>query len=262
MSRLSAHADISSSSAARPKRGRSPSNLAGARRSRRDAVARRPHGRAGCRSRAGAHRRLRRRRRARRLSRAERDRCADRRDASLRGAHVRQRRARRRDRRACRCWRCAGRPGQQSSRRPLDRGRDSRGRRAALGEAPRRVFLALGRKELAPFAAAPQHRLSHPQRRSGRAAARRAARELHPARGPFTEADERALLETHRIEIIVAKNSGGDATYGKIAAARALGIAVVMLRRPALPEVAIGRRRSRRCSPGSIMRAPPTRRGV
>ncbi|HQS48333.1 MAG TPA: precorrin-6A/cobalt-precorrin-6A reductase, partial [Xanthobacteraceae bacterium] len=35
-----------------------------------------------------------------------------------------------------------------------------------------------------------------------------------------------------------AKNSGGTATYGKIAAARALGIEVVMLRRPSLPDVA------------------------
>jgi precorrin-6A/cobalt-precorrin-6A reductase len=33
----------------------------------------------------------------------------------------------------------------------------------------------------------------------------------------------------------VAKNSGGTATYGKIAAARALGIEVVMFRRPDLP---------------------------
>ncbi|TIP76442.1 MAG: cobalt-precorrin-6A reductase, partial [Mesorhizobium sp.] len=35
-----------------------------------------------------------------------------------------------------------------------------------------------------------------------------------------------------------SKNSGGEATYGKIAAARALGIEVVMIRRPTLPDVA------------------------
>jgi precorrin-6A/cobalt-precorrin-6A reductase len=39
----------------------------------------------------------------------------------------------------------------------------------------------------------------------------------------------------HRIDAIVAKNSGGVATYGKIAAARALGIAVILLRRPPVP---------------------------
>ena len=55
-------------------------------------------------------------------------------------------------------------------------------------------------------------------------------------RGPFSEADDRALLKAHRIEVVVAKNSGGTATYGKIAAARALGLEVIMLRRPALPD--------------------------
>ena len=51
----------------------------------------------------------------------------------------------------------------------------------------------------------------------------------------FTEADDRDLLSTHAIDVVVAKNSGGTATYGKIAAARALGVPVIMLRRPALP---------------------------
>ena len=57
------------------------------------------------------------------------------------------------------------------------------------------------------------------------------------ARGPFTEADDRELLASHGIEVLVSKNSGGGATYGKIAAARALGIGVILLRRPALPDV-------------------------
>jgi precorrin-6A/cobalt-precorrin-6A reductase len=35
---------------------------------------------------------------------------------------------------------------------------------------------------------------------------------------------------------VVAKNSGGTATYGKIAAARVLGIDVIMLRRPSAPD--------------------------
>jgi len=43
-------------------------------------------------------------------------------------------------------------------------------------------------------------------------------------------------MTTHGIEVIVAKNSGGAATYGKIAVARALGIEVIMLRRPPAPE--------------------------
>jgi precorrin-6A/cobalt-precorrin-6A reductase len=107
----------------------------------------------------------------------------------------------------------------------------------ALGRTPRRVFLALGRKELQPFAAAPQH-----------AYLVRSVDPVDPplavphatyitARGPFSEAEDRTLLERHDAEMIVAKNSGGDATYGKIAAARALGLPVIMLKRPALPEI-------------------------
>jgi precorrin-6A/cobalt-precorrin-6A reductase len=56
-------------------------------------------------------------------------------------------------------------------------------------------------------------------------------------RGPFDKADECRILEQHRIDVIVAKNSGGTATYGKIAAARTLGLPVIMLRRPILPDV-------------------------
>jgi len=105
----------------------------------------------------------------------------------------------------------------------------------ALGEAPRRVFVTLGRNELTPFLAAPQHHylvrsvdpvdppLALPQV------------EYVTGRGPFREADDRALMLAHRVEILIAKNSGGDATYGKIAAARALGIEVVLLRRPPAP---------------------------
>ena len=106
----------------------------------------------------------------------------------------------------------------------------------ALGQDPKRVFVALGRNELQPFAAAPQHFYL--------------VRSVDPvdpplavpdavyiaARGPFSEAEDRALLARHKIEMIVAKNSGGAATYSKIEAARTLGVPVIMLKRPALPE--------------------------
>jgi precorrin-6A/cobalt-precorrin-6A reductase len=43
------------------------------------------------------------------------------------------------------------------------------------------------------------------------------------------------LFERHRIDMVIAKNSGGDATYAKIAAARELGLPVILLRRPVPP---------------------------
>jgi precorrin-6A/cobalt-precorrin-6A reductase len=114
---------------------------------------------------------------------------------------------------------------------------DMQGAVQALGAAPRRAFLALGRNELAPFAEAPQHFYLI-----------RSVDPVEPplavpyaayltGRGPFDGADERALLARHHIDVIVAKNSGGAATYGKIAAARSLGLPVIMLARPARPQV-------------------------
>ena len=46
---------------------------------------------------------------------------------------------------------------------------------------------------------------------------------------------ELALLRAHAIDVLVTKASGGAATYAKIAAARMLGIPVIMIRRPPPP---------------------------
>ena len=54
-------------------------------------------------------------------------------------------------------------------------------------------------------------------------------------RGPFDENDEIALLEQHRIDTLITKASGGRPTYAKIAAARRLGLPVVMISRPSPP---------------------------
>ena len=55
-------------------------------------------------------------------------------------------------------------------------------------------------------------------------------------RGPFSLEQERKLLREYQIQAIVSKNSGGDATYAKIIAARELGIPIVMVQRPARAE--------------------------
>jgi len=51
-------------------------------------------------------------------------------------------------------------------------------------------------------------------------------------RGPFTLEAEEKLLREESIEVIVTKNSGGDATFAKLLAARTLGLPVVMVARP------------------------------
>lgn len=109
---------------------------------------------------------------------------------------------------------------------------------AALGARTRRVLVTLGRQELAPLEAFPHHfyliRSVDPV--DPPLDLRHA--EYLLARGPFAEDEERQLLRDQRIDAILSKNSGGAATYGKIAAARALGVEVVMVHRPAKPDAA------------------------
>ena len=52
------------------------------------------------------------------------------------------------------------------------------------------------------------------------------------ARGPFSVEDEIALMRQEKVDILVTKNSGATATEAKLAAARALGIEVIMVERP------------------------------
>ncbi len=96
-----------------------------------------------------------------------------------------------------------------------------------------RVFLTIGRQQLAPFVPLvetwflirsidpPDIFISNGQ--------------ILLDRGPFSLEQERQLLREYQIEAIVSKNSGGDATYAKIIAARELEIPVVMVQRPAVP---------------------------
>lgn len=106
---------------------------------------------------------------------------------------------------------------------------------SALNGAPRRVMLAVGRMHLDEFAPNPQHfyllRLVDPPKTPPPFA------EDHVIvdRGPFTAEGDRALMEEHGIDMVVSKNAGGSGASAKLDAARALGLPVVMIDRPALP---------------------------
>jgi precorrin-6A/cobalt-precorrin-6A reductase len=112
---------------------------------------------------------------------------------------------------------------------------DTHAEAAARAAAGQRVFLSTGRQSLPAFHALPSV----------------VARVVEPTsedvnlpegwlvlldRGPYTLDAERALLREHRIDVLVTKDSGGDYTRPKLDAADELGIAVVVVRRPAPPE--------------------------
>ncbi|MDE1150184.1 MAG: cobalt-precorrin-6A reductase [Azospirillaceae bacterium] len=94
---------------------------------------------------------------------------------------------------------------------------------------PYAVFLTVGRQELEPFL-----EMSH----------RFLVRAVDPPdalpentdlildRGPYTVEAETRLMRQHGTGILITKNSGGTATAAKLAAARALGVQVIMVERP------------------------------
>ncbi len=106
---------------------------------------------------------------------------------------------------------------------------------AALPGLGRRAFLAIGRQELAAFAGPTQPWFLVRLVEEPEAPPPLAAYHLLLGRGPFAEPQERELLRAHRIEVVVSKNSGGAGAAAKIAAARALGLPVVMIERPPVP---------------------------
>lgn len=105
-----------------------------------------------------------------------------------------------------------------------------------LPEAPARVFLAIGKQNLGRFAAKPQHHylLRLVDAPGTDLPLPRATVEI--ARGPFDTAGDTALMQRHSITHVVAKNAGGAGAAAKLAAARGLGLPVIMIGRPEVPK--------------------------
>ena len=98
----------------------------------------------------------------------------------------------------------------------------------------RSVFLTTGRQGLAAFAGLTAHCVVRSVDAPEPPLPRRATVVL--ARGPFTVEDERALMTGHGVDVVVTKDSGGPMTAAKLTAARELGVPVVLVRRPPLPD--------------------------
>ncbi len=105
---------------------------------------------------------------------------------------------------------------------------------AALTVLPRfgrRVFVNLGRQEVARLATCPECRfllrvVEPLPELPGNV-------EMVAGRPPYTVAGDRALLARCGIQALLVRNSGGQGAYPKLVAARQLGLPVVMIARPA-----------------------------
>lgn len=106
---------------------------------------------------------------------------------------------------------------------------------AVLPQLAPRIFLAIGRQSLAPFAGLTDRwflmRMVDPPLPK----AVLPPGQVLLARGPFSLEDEKSLFRQYEVGAIVSKNSGGLATYAKIMAARELSLPVVMIQRPPAP---------------------------
>lgn len=106
---------------------------------------------------------------------------------------------------------------------------------AALAGPAKRVMLAIGRMHIHEFAPQPQHHYLLRLVDEPKETPPLPHHTVVVDRGPFSAQADLTLMQTHRIDLIVSKNAGGTGSAAKLEAARALGLPVLMIDRPALP---------------------------
>lgn len=100
---------------------------------------------------------------------------------------------------------------------------------------PLSVFLTVGRLELAEYATAPQH--FYVVRSIDELTDKPLENAVYiSSRPPFSVASEKEIMQKHKIDYLITKNSGGTATEAKLTAARNLGIPVILIKRPPRPD--------------------------
>ncbi|MFT4035687.1 MAG: cobalt-precorrin-6A reductase [Patulibacter sp.] len=130
------------------------------------------------------------------------------------------------------------RPGWQE--RPGDRWRwveDLPAAAALLPALGARVFLTTGRQGLAAFAECDDAHFLIRCVDPPDPAVLPPHHQLLLDRGPYTLDGELALIDEHRIDLLITKDSGGALTVAKLDAARERGLPVVVVRRPPRPAV-------------------------
>ena len=107
---------------------------------------------------------------------------------------------------------------------------------ALLPAAGRRVFLTTGRQGLAAFAAVRGAFFLVRCVEAPDPAALPPDHDLLLDRGPFNVDGELALIDHHKLDVLVTKDSGGEMTQAKLAAARECGLPVIVVARPPRPD--------------------------
>lgn len=107
---------------------------------------------------------------------------------------------------------------------------------ACLADHPGTAFLTIGGRQLSAFADLENCRFVVRYIHAPKDGVPLDNCEVVIDRGPFGIKEETALMRAHQVDVLVSKNSGGDAAAAKLGAARALAIPVIMIARPPPPD--------------------------